>query len=202
MFLGASVSRRGSAWWRTREGDSSSATLTRCMGATWRTPWSCGSRKSRARAASPPFGSTSVGSVARRAATLKGSGNRTISAPRSPCSGLVCRTGGPLGVAGYSFGAWVAAQVAGSGATVAALCLIAPPLAMLDFGSLDGVGPDVLLASGTRDPYCPPPSLAALAERLPGAAIETVDGADHFFFGKLFPLGEAVRNWTRRWTRG
>lgn len=110
--------------------------------------------------------------------------------------------GRPLGVAGYSFGAWVAAQVAGSGATVAALCLIAPPLAMLDFGSLDGVGPDVLLASGTRDPYCPPPSLAALAERLPGAAIETVDGADHFFFGKLFPLGEAVRNWTRRWTRG
>src|SRR5262249_35457442 len=34
----------------------------------------------------------------------------------------------PLGVAGYSFGAGIAARVAGAGVPMAALCLIAPPL--------------------------------------------------------------------------
>jgi alpha/beta superfamily hydrolase len=110
--------------------------------------------------------------------------------------------GRPLGVAGYSFGAWIAALVAGSAVPLAALCLIAPPLTMLGFGTLAAANMDVLLVAGTHDPYCPQPGLAALSERLPGARIETVEGADHFFFGKLFPLGEAVRNWTRRWAHG
>ena len=108
--------------------------------------------------------------------------------------------GRPLGVAGYSFGAWIAAHVAGSDVPARALCLIAPPLSTLDFDTVAGAGMDVCLISGTRDPYCPQPALAALAERLPTARIEAVEGADHFFFGKLFPLGEAIRAWTRRWT--
>jgi alpha/beta superfamily hydrolase len=108
--------------------------------------------------------------------------------------------GRPLGVAGYSFGAWIAAQVTGSHVPAAALCLIAPPLDMLDFGSFAGTDVDVLLVAGTRDPYCPHPALAVLANRLPSARIDTIEGADHFFFGKLFPLGEAIRKWTRRWT--
>ena len=108
--------------------------------------------------------------------------------------------GRPLGVAGYSFGAWVAARVMGSEPVWGALCLIAPPLAMLDFGALDGPGEHVLLVAGTRDPYCPVPNLKALAGRLRGAQLLTVEGADHFFFGKLFPLGESIRGWARRWT--
>ena len=107
--------------------------------------------------------------------------------------------GRPLGLAGYSFGAWVAARVVGSGSAGEALCLIAPPLAMLDFGALDGAGKNILLVAGTRDPYCPVQNLEALAGRLPAARLLTVDGADHFFFGKLFPLGEAIRGWARDW---
>ncbi len=110
--------------------------------------------------------------------------------------------GCPLGVAGYSFGAWIAARVAGSAIPMTALCLIAPPLSMVDFGSFGGADMDILLVSGTRDPYCPQPGLVALAQRLPAARIDTVEGADHFFFGKLFQLGEAIRNWARRWARG
>ena len=110
--------------------------------------------------------------------------------------------GCPLGVAGYSFGAWIAARVAGSAVPMAALCLIAPPLSMLDFGPFGDADMDILLVSGTRDPYCPQPRLAAFAEQLPVARIDTVEGADHFFFGKLFPLGEAIRNWAHRWARG
>jgi uncharacterized protein len=106
--------------------------------------------------------------------------------------------GRPFGLAGYSFGAWMAAQVA-PGSGLAGLCLIAPPLAMADFGSFDGGAMDVLLVAGTQDPYCPLPNLAALADRLPSAQTVTLEGADHFFFGKLFPLGEALRGWARRW---
>ncbi len=111
--------------------------------------------------------------------------------------------GRPLGLAGYSFGAWIAAAVAtGRAFPLAGLCLIAPPLTMFDFGTLDGADLDILLVSGTRDPYCPPRDLALLAKRLLAAHTVTVDGADHFFFGKLFPLGEAIRSWARGWAPG
>jgi len=34
---------------------------------------------------------------------------------------------------------------------------------------------------------------------LPDGAVARIEGADHFFFGKLFPLGEAVRRWALGW---
>jgi alpha/beta superfamily hydrolase len=105
----------------------------------------------------------------------------------------------PLGAAGYSFGAWVAARVAGSGTPLAALCLIAPPTSLLDFGPLGSADADVLLVSGTSDPYCPHDALVALAARFRAARVDTIEGADHFFFGKLFPLGETIRDWARGW---
>jgi alpha/beta superfamily hydrolase len=111
--------------------------------------------------------------------------------------------GRPLGLAGYSFGAWVAARVAAERTPpLAGLCLIAPPLAMFDFETLSGAGVDILLVAGTRDPYCQPGDLGGLAERMPTAQTVRIEGADHFFFGKLFPLGEAIRNWARRWAPG
>ena len=107
----------------------------------------------------------------------------------------------PIGLGGYSFGAWVAARLASSGdRDLAALGLVAPPLRMYDLASLDTRRLDVLIAAGTRDEYCPPDKLAALTARLSGADIATIEGADHFFFGKLFPLGESIRRWVSRWT--
>lgn len=110
--------------------------------------------------------------------------------------------GRPLGLAGYSFGAWVAARVARRTLPLAGLCLIAPPLAMFDFGALDGRDMDTLLVAGTRDAYCPTDDLDRLAQRMPAAETVRIEGADHFFFGKLFPLGEAIRSWARRWAAG
>ena len=109
--------------------------------------------------------------------------------------------GAPLGLAGYSFGAWVSASVAASGTSLAALCLIAPPLSMFDFATLAGSGCELLIVAGTRDTYCPTAGLAALTDQVPAARVETIEGADHFFFGKLFPLGELIRSWTDRWAR-
>jgi len=109
--------------------------------------------------------------------------------------------GSPLGLAGYSFGAWVSANVAASGISLAALCLIAPPLGMFDFAALAESNYELLIVAGTRDTYCPIAGLRTLAERVPTARVETIEGADHFFFGKLFPLGELIRSWTDRWAR-
>jgi len=111
--------------------------------------------------------------------------------------------GRPIGLGGYSFGAWVAAQVAMGDAppALAALGLVAPPLGMQDWGFARPVRQPLLVA-GTRDSYCPVDALRALAERLPGAETAIVDGADHFFFGKLFPLGTALEAWLGRWTGG
>lgn len=103
----------------------------------------------------------------------------------------------PLGVIGYSFGAWVGGQVACADARVGALALIAPPLAFYDFGFLAGRGVQLLVA-GSRDPYCPRPAFEALASRIPGVVATVIQEAGHFFFGKLYPLGEAVAAWAHR----
>ena len=101
-------------------------------------------------------------------------------------------SGHPIGAIGYSFGAHAAARATRPGP--APLALIAPPLGMYDFGFLGaGEGP-VLLAAGTQDSYCPVETLRRLAE-VTGAEARLIEGADHFFFGKLYPLGEAIGAW-------
>jgi hypothetical protein len=101
-------------------------------------------------------------------------------------------SGHPIGAIGYSFGAHVAARATRPGPT--ALGLIAPPLGMYDFGFLGRDGGPVLLAGGTQDGYCPVEALRRLAE-VTGAEARIIEGADHFFFGKLYPLGEAISAW-------
>jgi hypothetical protein len=106
--------------------------------------------------------------------------------------------GSPLGLAGYSFGASVMARLAGRTSSIRALCLIAPPVAMIEFEPLPS-GLDMLLVAGTRDSYCSVDALFRLAGGPARAETVIVEGADHFFFGKLFPLGVAVERWARRW---
>ncbi len=101
----------------------------------------------------------------------------------------------PLGVIGYSFGAWVAGRVACSHDRVSGVVLIAPPLTFYDFGFLRGCRKTLLLLAGSRDPYCPRKEFEALAAGIPGASARVIEDADHFFFGKIYPLGEAVAAW-------
>ena len=103
-----------------------------------------------------------------------------------------------IGLAGYSFGAWVAARVATAAPILPALALVAPPLAMYDLAFLEDVPSHTLLLGGSRDQYCPVDRLERLGNRL-GSRPEIVEGAEHFFFGKLFPLGKAVERWIRGW---
>ncbi|HYE93622.1 MAG TPA: alpha/beta family hydrolase [Terriglobales bacterium] len=114
----------------------------------------------------------------------------------------VLGAGARVAVCGYSFGAAVAGRVA-LRRPVAGVALIAPALAMAPLADLADLarfdGP-VLLVAGTADTYCPVDALEALGRAIPRATVRTVAGADHFFFGKLFPLGELIAAWAREVT--
>jgi alpha/beta superfamily hydrolase len=110
----------------------------------------------------------------------------------------------PIALIGYSFGATVSARLAGRQETVpalAGLALLAPPMAMVGaepFLALARLPIPVLIVAGSGDPYCPADGLGRLSRGLPSATVTLIEGADHFFLGKLFPLGEAVAGWARR----
>ena len=59
-----------------------------------------------------------------------------------------------------------------------------------------------LVVAGTQDQYCPPDDFARFKAARPWVTATAVEGADHFFFGKLFPLGEAVAAWARQLPSG
>ena len=119
---------------------------------------------------------------------------------RAALDALSAATGArPLAIAGYSFGAWVAALVGYHDARVTALALIAPPLAMYDFGGVEGKRVPTLAVAGSADPYCRAGDFQRFTERFAWVTPAVIEGADHFFFGKLYPLGEAVGGWARGW---
>jgi alpha/beta superfamily hydrolase len=93
----------------------------------------------------------------------------------------------------------VAARVAAAMPALPALALLAPPLAIYDLDFLGRAPSHTLLVVGGRDQYCPVEAIERLGKRL-GTKAEIIEGAEHFFFGKLFPLGEAVERWIRTWT--
>lgn len=102
--------------------------------------------------------------------------------------------GSRVGVMGYSFGAAMAARATRPSAPEAPLGLIAPPLGMYELDFLQASPGRLLLVAGTADSYCPVEALHRLAA-LTSAEERIIEGADHFFFGKLYPLGEAIGAW-------
>lgn len=102
--------------------------------------------------------------------------------------------GARIALAGYSFGATVAAAVAGR-VRLAGLALVAPPMRVTELGlPTTEVGP-ILVVVGAEDQYCPAASLDKLRVDVPAATVVVIEGADHFFFGSLTPLGDAVAAW-------
>lgn len=99
-----------------------------------------------------------------------------------------------VGVMGYSFGAAMAARATRPTSPDTPLGLIAPPLGMYDLDFLQAGPGHLLLVAGTADSYCPVKALHRLAT-ITSAEERIIEGADHFFFGKLYPLGEAIGAW-------
>jgi len=99
-----------------------------------------------------------------------------------------------VALAGYSFGAAVAAAVAAT-TPVGGLALVAPPLRVAEVRLPSGVTGPVLVVVGAEDQYCPASALETMRAGLPAATVVVIEGADHFFFGSLTPLGDAVGAW-------
>jgi alpha/beta superfamily hydrolase len=97
-------------------------------------------------------------------------------------------------LAGFSFGAWVAARLAASEPGITPLILVAPPAASQDFSVLTTSPVPKLVIHGTRDEQAP---LAALEAVFPGWAepktLVRIEGATHFFDRQLSALGDALR---------
>jgi len=102
--------------------------------------------------------------------------------------------GARVALAGYSFGAAVAAAVAAT-ARLAGLALVAPPMRVTEVLLPTNFTEPVLVVVGAEDQYCPAASLDTLRAALPEATVVVIEGADHFFFGTLTPLGDAVGAW-------
>jgi hypothetical protein len=111
----------------------------------------------------------------------------------------------PIALAGYSFGASMAAAVAARRGDLAGLLLVAPPLAVagLDrFPRLGAASGPILVVGAGADTYCPPAALERLRAQAPAVSVRVIEGATHFFFGKLYPLGEAVAPWAEQVASG
>jgi uncharacterized protein len=114
----------------------------------------------------------------------------------------------PLIFAGFSFGAAIGLQAAAADARVKALIGVGTPVTPV---AADAEAPRVytfeflrdcvkpkLFVSGGRDQFGPRAKLEALVASLPEPKkLVVIEGADHFFEGRLRELREAIESWVR-----
>ena len=92
-------------------------------------------------------------------------------------------------LAGYSFGAWVNALARPEGDIVHRMVMVSPPVAFLDFGSAQPLPQLQLVIAGSRDEIAPPELIqTTLSNWNPGARLEIIEGADHFYGGHTAKL--------------
>lgn len=96
---------------------------------------------------------------------------------------------GPLGLAGYSYGAWVVLEAIRSGLVPDSLLLFSPPLDFMSFEGLTLPPGPVLITIGNQDEFCSIDSLGNWLSNQPnpeGKVVEILPYCDHFYwdFGK------------------
>lgn len=98
----------------------------------------------------------------------------------------------PLWLGGFSFGSYVALRGAARLAP-ALLVTVAPPVGRWDFSSIAAPTCPWLVVQGSEDELVPAAGVVAWAQALqPAARIAMLDGATHFFHGRLHELQDAV----------
>jgi uncharacterized protein len=104
--------------------------------------------------------------------------------------------GVPFLVAGFSFGAWVGLRVGCGHARVSHLIGLGIPVNSSDFSFLGQCKKPKLFVHGSEDEYGAMGKVKSLVASLPGENhLVVVDGADHFFAGKLAQLNAAIATW-------
>ena len=109
----------------------------------------------------------------------------------------------PVIFSGFSFGAAVGLQAACADDRVKAAIGLGIPVAPIDgrsydFAFLQGCTKPKLLVSGSRDQFGPLAELQRLEQAMPAPRkLAIIEGADHFFEGRLRELRETVESWLR-----
>jgi alpha/beta superfamily hydrolase len=109
----------------------------------------------------------------------------------------------PLILAGFSFGAAVGLRVACPDARVEAVIGLGLPVATIDdriydFEFLQNCTKPKLFISGDRDQFGPRAKLEKVVEALPEPKkLLIVEGADHFFEGRLRELRVGIESWIK-----
>jgi alpha/beta superfamily hydrolase len=109
----------------------------------------------------------------------------------------------PMIFAGFSFGAAIGLRAATSDERVKAVIGLGVPLNPVDERSYDfeflrSYSKPKLFVSGSRDQFATRANLEALVTSLPGPKrLVIVEGADHFFEGRLREMRDAIETWIR-----
>jgi alpha/beta superfamily hydrolase len=109
----------------------------------------------------------------------------------------------PLVLGGFSFGSVMALRVSATDPRPGVVFALGFPTGMLtDTLFVERVRAPRLFVQGAHDAIGPPDQLGALVERLPEPRkLVIIEGADHFFAGKLEELEDTLASWaaTRPW---
>jgi alpha/beta superfamily hydrolase len=101
-------------------------------------------------------------------------------------------------IAGYSFGAYVAAMAMSRRVSLIAGILVSPPNRLLDFGFIGGLrNRPILVVLGDRDQYSDPTPFQKV-----GVEVVVVRGADHFWIGREDEVCKAASKFVERLISG
>jgi uncharacterized protein len=104
--------------------------------------------------------------------------------------------GRPILLAGFSFGSWVGMRVGCSDERVAELIGIGLPVDNVDMNFLRGCTKQKLILQGGNDQYGSLANLEPLFSVIPEPKrLAVIEGADHFFTGRLDEAGAAIDAW-------
>lgn len=94
-----------------------------------------------------------------------------------------------IDLAGYSFGSWINALVAGRAPVLERLILVSPPVGFINSDSIGKLPALALVVTGSEDDIAP---AGIIGNRIPvwneDAELKVIQGADHFYAG----YGEAL----------
>jgi uncharacterized protein len=97
-----------------------------------------------------------------------------------------------LFLAGFSFGAVVSARVGCGDPRVPAILAIGLPANRVDLGFLSSCPKPTAVVQGAQDQHGELSRVVAAVEAMPAGRLFVVDGADHFFAGKIDELDRAL----------
>ena len=98
-----------------------------------------------------------------------------------------------IGLAGYSFGAWVNALAIGKSNFVENMVMVSPPVGFVDFSPVNSISCLKLVITGSIDDVAPADRIKTLYQGWnPKAQLKIINGADHFYSGCLDELATVL----------